>query len=154
MELKLSQELASIDQEPLLLVFLDISKSYDTMDRKRLLVTLTGYGAVSLLCGLLETLWDIHKVVPRQNVFHGPAIPATRGTMQGGLLSLTIFNVVVDNSTITWLVMTVEDQRVAHEWLGDTSGRCLGVFYDNDGMVGSRDAYWLQKSMKVLVGKL
>ena len=30
-------------------------------------------------------------------------------------------------------------------------GRCLGVFYDNDGMVIPRDAEWLQKSMNVLV---
>ena len=31
--------------------------------------------------------------------------------------------------------MKVEDQRVAHDRLGDTVGRCLGVFYDDDGMV-------------------
>ena len=79
-------------------------------------------------------------MVPRQNGFHGPAFPTTRGTMQGGLLSLTIFNVLVDNFIRTRLVMTVEDQRVAHDGLGETVGRCLGVFYSDDGMVRSCDA--------------
>ena len=55
MELKLAQELVSIDQDPLLLVFLDLMKAYDTMDRDLLLVTLEGYGSGSWMCGLLET---------------------------------------------------------------------------------------------------
>ena len=40
MELKLVQELARIDQNPLFLLFLDLRKAYDTMDRYRLLITL------------------------------------------------------------------------------------------------------------------
>ena len=46
-------------------------------------------------------------MVPIQNGFHGPAFPATRGKMQGGLVSLTMFNVVVDNFFRTWLANTV-----------------------------------------------
>ena len=48
--------------------------------------------------------------------------------------------------------MTVEDQRVAHEGLGETVGWRMGVLYANDGMVGSQDTDWLQHSMNVLVG--
>ena len=48
--------------------------------------------------------------------------------------------------------MTVEDQWVDHERLGETVGRCLGVFYADDGMVGSRDADWLKHLMNILVG--
>ena len=47
--------------------------------------------------------------------------------------------------------MTVEDRRVAHDGLVEVTGRCLGVFYADDGMVVSRDDEWLQHSMKVLV---
>ena len=50
--------------------------------------------------------------------------------------------------------MTVEDQRVANDGLGETLGQCLGVFYANDGMVGSQEADWLQHSMNVLVDLL
>ena len=100
-------------------------------------MTLEGYGAGTCLCGFLETFWGLQKVVPRQNGFPRLALPGTRGTTQGGLLSPTLFNVVVENVIITWLDMTLENQRVAHDGLGKTVGRCLGVLYVDDGMVGS-----------------
>ena len=59
---------------------------------------------------------------------------------------------VVGNVIRTWLAMTVEDQRVAYDGLGDTARRCLIVFYANDGIVVSRDTDWLSHSMNVLVG--
>ena len=37
--------MASVDQEPLLLVFLDLMRSYDNLDRGQLLKTFEGYGA-------------------------------------------------------------------------------------------------------------
>ena len=55
MGLKISQELASIDQDPLLLVFLDFRKPYNNVDWYRLLITLEGYGAGPRLFGILET---------------------------------------------------------------------------------------------------
>ena len=58
MELNFDQYLASIDQDPLFLVFLYLRKSYDTVDRYRLIVALEGYGAGPLMCGLLQTFWD------------------------------------------------------------------------------------------------
>ena len=64
-------------------------------------------------------------MVLRQNIFQGPALHATRGSPQGGLVYLTIFNVVVNNVIRIWLDMTVEDQRVDHDGLGETVGRCL-----------------------------
>ena len=43
MELKLSQELARIDQYPLFLVFMDLRKAYNTVDQECLLITMEGY---------------------------------------------------------------------------------------------------------------
>ena len=54
MELKLDYDIAIINQDPLFLIFLELRKAYDTMDRKRLLITLEGYGAGPQLCGLLD----------------------------------------------------------------------------------------------------
>ena len=48
--------------------------------------------------------------------------------------------------------MEAEDQRVAHDGMGEAVGRCLEIFYADDGMVGSREAEWLQNLMNVLVG--
>ena len=79
-------------------------------------------------------------MVPRQNGFHGPVLPATRGTTQGVIISPKVCNVVVDNSIRTLLAMTVEDQRVAQDGLVETVGLCVGVFYAYYGMFGSRDS--------------
>ena len=151
-ELKLSQELATIDKSPIFLVFLDLRKSYATLDQERLLIIPEGYVTGPCLCGLLQTFWDCPQVVSRQNGFHGPAFPTTRGTTQGGLFSLTLFNVVVDNVIRTWMSMTVEDQRVAHDRLVETVGRCLGVYYADYGMVASREPDYLQKFMNFRIG--
>ena len=91
-------------------------------------------------------------MVPRQNVYHRPALPATLRTTQAGLVSLTLFNIIVDNVIQTWLAMTVEYQRMAHGGLREALWRCLRVFYADDGMVVSRDPDWLQHSMNGLVG--
>ena len=107
------------------MVFLDQRKEYDTVDRERLLITQEGYRAGPCLCRLLENFWYRHHVVPRQSGFHGTAFPTTRGVMQGVLVPTNDFNVVADNIIRTWLAMTVEDQRVDHDGLGETVGRCL-----------------------------
>ena len=109
MELNLAQELASVEHNPLFLVFLYLWNSYNTVDRERLIHTLEGYGAGPRMCRLLETFWDHQQVFPRQNGYHGPAFPATWGMMQGGLVHSTLFNMAVENSIQTWLDMTVED---------------------------------------------
>ena len=43
MELKLAQDLASLDRGTLLLILLDIRKAYETVDRECLIQTLEGY---------------------------------------------------------------------------------------------------------------
>ena len=139
MDFKFAQELSSIYQSPLFLVFLGLSKAYGTVDRDLILITMEGYGAGPRLCGLLETFWDLHQVTPILNGFYGPAFPVTRVTTQDGLVSLTLFNVVVDNVIRTWMYMTVEYQRVDHDGLGKTVGRCLGFFDVNYLMAGSQD---------------
>ena len=57
MKLNIAQELASVDHDPLLQVFLYLRKAYNTVDRKRLIQILEGYGAGPRLCGLLEDFW-------------------------------------------------------------------------------------------------
>ena len=109
------------------------------MYRDYLLHNLEVYVVGTYMCGLLETFSDHQKLVPRQNGYHGLAFPSTRGTMQGGLVSPTIFNVVVDNVIWTWLSMTVEEQRLDHNGLVEAVRRCLGFSYTDNGMIGFRD---------------
>ena len=151
MEPKLMQDLASVYHNSLFLVFLDLWKSYNNMDRDRIIHTLEVYGSGPCMCRLLDTLWSHQQVVPIQNGYHRLAFLSTQGTTQGSLLYPTLFNVVGDNVLRKCLDMTVEDQRVAHDGLREAVGRCLGIFYTNDGMVGSRDPNWLQHLMNVMV---
>ena len=54
--------------------------------------------------------------------------------MHGGIIYPTLFNVFI-NVILTWLDITVEDKRLAHNGLVEASGQCLGVLYANYGMV-------------------
>ena len=72
LELKLAQELASVDQHPLFLVLLDLRKAYNRQDPGMMLQTLSGYRAVPKLRGSLTKFWLRREVFTRQNVFHGP----------------------------------------------------------------------------------
>ena len=47
-------------------------------------------------------------MVPIHNGFRGMDFPTTRVTMQGGLVSLTLFNVVAHKVIKTWLAMIVD----------------------------------------------
>ena len=108
-----TQEISRVEQYPIFLVFLDLIKAYDTVDRGRVIRTLEGYGAGPLMHELLVTLWVYQEFVTRQNCYHSPNFKVTRGTTQGGLISLTLFNVVVNNVVRKWLAMTAKDQTVA-----------------------------------------
>ena len=63
----------------------------------------------------------------------------------------TVHKGTIENVIRTWLARTVEDQRVAQDGLGDTVRRCVGFFYADDGMVGSRNPDWMKYKMNVLV---
>ena len=67
MKRNLAKELASVEQDLLFLVFLDIQKLYDNLDHERLLNTLEGYGVGPKIRDILEEFWYRNKVVNRQN---------------------------------------------------------------------------------------
>ena len=67
LELNLTQELARFEQDPLLLVFLDLRKAYDTVDWGRLLANLEVYGAGPHMCKLLAVFWDQQEFVTLKN---------------------------------------------------------------------------------------
>ena len=84
--LDLIQELASINQESLFLVLLDLHKAYDTLDWGCLLTTLEGYDAGPYMCGILDKFWERQEATTYQNGYHGTQLKATRATTQGDLI--------------------------------------------------------------------
>ena len=152
LDIKLSQELTIINQEPLLLVFLDLRKAYETLDQGSILMTLEGYGAGPHMCGILADLWERQEVVTRKNGYHGPQLKATWGTTQGGLILPTLFKMVTNNMVRNWMSRRVEEKLVAHDGLGLMMGQCIGMFYANDGLVWSREQKWLRGSLNMPIG--
>ena len=67
MELNINQDLASVYQYPLLLVFLDLRKAYEYLYRVRLLKTLEGYGVGPKMWVVLAEFLARQEVVTQQN---------------------------------------------------------------------------------------
>ena len=57
LESNLDQHLAIISPEPLLQVFLDIRKAYDSLDREKCLELLIRYGVGPNLTRLIKSYW-------------------------------------------------------------------------------------------------
>ena len=150
-ELILAQELASVDHDPLLLLFLDLSKAYVNLYQGRLIQTIEGCGEGSKIWVLLAEYWSVQEVVTQHNSFCGPQFRETRGMTKGGLALTTLFNVAVDSVICHWLSLTVEENSATHDGIGMVVGRCIGMFYADDSMIRSRDPEWLQGSINFLV---
>ena len=139
MDLKLTQELVSVDQDPLLLVLLYPRKVYGNLDRGRILMTLEGYGVRPKTRVMLEDLWSRHELVTQQNRYHSPQFRASRGIKKGDQTPPKLLNVALENVVRHWMSMAVEDDAFIHEGLGRAEGRSMGVFYMDDGIILSQD---------------
>ena len=152
LDMKLVQELDSMDQFPHVTGIPWLQKTYDTVDRGCFLSTLEGYVSGPHMCRLLYVFWDQQEVFTRQKGYQIPHFKVIWGTTQGGIISPTLIDLIVNNVVIYWLALTVEDQLVAHKGLGLAIGRCLRLFYSDDGVVGLRYLEWLQGALNLLIG--
>ena len=90
-------------------IFLDLHKAYNTLDRSRYLETLEGYGVRPRARRLLKAYWEKMKMVARAGGYYGDTFKGDRGVTQGDPLSPTIFNVVVDAVVRHWVTMALEE---------------------------------------------
>jgi hypothetical protein len=65
MAVKLQQQLAWVDQEPLYQIYLDLRKAYDALDREHCLKILAGYGVGPNLLCFQKKFWSDAKMVCR-----------------------------------------------------------------------------------------
>ena len=100
---------------------------------------------------VLFEFWARQEVVTIQNRCHYPHFRSNHVITQGGLTLTTIFNVALDNVVRNWLSTTVEDDTVIHDGLGHAVRQSMGVFYTDDGIIGSQDQDWLQGSLNILI---
>ena len=91
------------------MIFLDLTKAYDALDRSRTLEILKGCGVGDQVRRLVATYWEWTTMVARAGRYYGKGFKGERGVTQGDPLSPTIFNVVVDAVVRHWLLLATQE---------------------------------------------
>ena len=139
MEAKLLAQLRRRTDEPLFLIFLDLKKAYDTLDRNQAMRILEGYGVGCNIRRIIQTIWDGDTMIPRQAGYYGKAFRARRGVRQGDIVSPLIFNIMVDAVVQNW--------RHVHQPNGIDD---LALFYADDGMISGSDPDRVQSALDLM----
>ena len=81
LEEKLAQQLMGMAHEPLLHVFLDMRKAYDSLDRSWCMEILRGYGMGQRIARLIAHHWDNLMFVLKGKRFLGKPFGTVKGLM-------------------------------------------------------------------------
>ena len=77
-------------------IFLDLRKTFDTMDRGRCLSILEDTCVGPYALRLIKSFWNNEMLVRQAAGYYDRPFKSERGVTQGGPLSPTIFNLMVD----------------------------------------------------------
>ena len=136
LEAKLLAQLRCRSDEPLFMVFLDLKKAYDTLDRDQAMRILEGYGVGANIRRILATIWHGDTMIPRQAGYYGKAFKARRGVRQGDIVSPLIFNIMVDAVVRHW--------RHLHQPDGIED---MALFYADDGLISGGNPDTVQQTI-------
>ena len=138
LEAKLLQQLATLKEEVLYVIFLDLHKEYDALGRSRCLEILECYGVGPRSRRLLQTYWRRLTMVVRAGGYYRTAFQGARGVTQVDPLSPTILNVVGDVVVRHWVTGMVEGAEERGE-RGQEGRYQASLFYADNGMVALLD---------------
>ena len=138
LEAKLSQQLSGIAHQTLFLVFLDIRKAYDSLDRVKCLEVLRGYGMGPNMDRLLKSYLDLQRIVPNTGKFLGKQFWMGRVVIQGDTVSTMIFKILVDVvvRAVIDVVCGLQDSQHALGWV---TGERNVIFSTKNGRIAGRD---------------
>ena len=138
LEAKLLQQLAALREYILYVIFMNLHKVYDALDRSRCLELLEIYGVGPRARRILWIYWGQLRMVAKAGGYYRWEFKGTRGVTQGDLLSPTIFTMVVDTMVRHWVTVMVE--IIEEQGRSEQEGRHQNfLFYTDDGMVASSD---------------
>ena len=128
-------------EEVLYVIFLDLTKAYDALNRSRCLDILEGYGVGPSARRLLQTYWRHLTMVTREGGYYGEAFKGARGVTQGDLLDAVVRH---------WIEGLVTETAEKGE-TGREGRHHSAVFYADDGVVFSSEPAWIQGTESALV---
>ena len=83
---------------------------------------------------LINNFWKNQKITTKQNNFYGKPFREERGVTQGGIISPTILNIVVD------AIIQVVEKEIKENNLNNQNTLSTTIFYEDDGYL-SGDNY-------------
>jgi hypothetical protein len=143
LKILMSSTMKDKKSNPRFMIFMDLTKAYDTLDRERTLQILSGYGVGKNVCRFINEIWKMDEMIPKQAGFYGKSFKASRGVRQGDIMSPTIFNMVCD--AVIRHSMKIFDQIYPHA-NADTNI----LFYADDGVITSSNAQELQHLLDII----
>ena len=136
----MKMQLAKKENKILYMIFLDIKKAYDSVDRDKLLTLLQNYGVGENICNIICNMWLEDIIVPKQKQYYGKPFLSSKGVKQGDIISPTIFNIVVD----AVIRATYEKLRVLNK--DDANLQ----FYADDGVICGEHYERVQHIMDII----
>ena len=94
----------------------------------------------------MKAFWDKAELACCASGYYGRIFKAWREVAQGGALSPTIFNLMVDTIVREWM-RQLEEKGVDTEDVR----QIVACFYSDDGLIAARDPSTLQKAVDALV---
>ena len=137
-------------EEVLYVIFVELQKAYDALDRSRCLDILESYGVGPRACQILHTYWRQLTMVARVCGYYGAVFKVDCGVTQGDRLSPTIFNVVVDAFVRLWVTVMSEGAEAQGKH-GQEGRHQNALFYADDDMVAFPNPRWIQGAFSTLV---
>jgi hypothetical protein len=141
-ETKLLMQLAQRTNKPLHMIFLDLKKAYDTLDRSRTMKILEGYGVGENVQRIIGKIWNGDTMVTKQAGFFGKPFRASRGVRQGDITSPFIFNIVCDAVIREW-----ESQM--NNGTAQERKETRAQFYADDGLLSGENPQEVQRAMDI-----
>ena len=132
-------------------LFLDLQKSYDTLDWDIRLEIIAAYVVIPRTLRILQTYWYHLTMVARAGGYFGLPFKGCRGVTQLDPMSPTIFNVVVVSVIRHWVTVVAATKKGV-EGL-DLFIRYLAPnFYANNGLIASPQPNIMQRAFDILAG--
>lgn len=137
LDLILTTSFEKIQKDPLFTIFLDLRKSYDSVDRERLLHLLDIYGFGPRIKTIIEDYWKKPKEVVKKGSYYGRVFTPTRGVTQGDIISPILFNIIIDSVVRTISKHINKNPKV--------SVQSTTIFYSDDGAIFGSDTEEVQQ---------